>query len=211
MFGRKKLKAKILQLQSERDELQGELHALQEKIVHSFVSLDGKSIKRAIVGKQGCGKTHYIQNVILPQLTKVKKEYFIIDSTNEYKTVPEKNKLAEIYPRNGVYSLITDRLRLLPNPKPLVIFENCMCFNIRHFRPLILEETNDLILVFSSIREMISLGHLFDHIYLFDTNDEEDLFIDFSATHPVIDMLGYNEQKVMTFKMNSNDRRELTV
>ncbi len=190
MFYRK-LKARNLQLELERDELQGQLDKLQDKIISSFVSLDGRPIKRAIVGKQGTGKTHYIQNVIIPQLDKVGKDYFIFDTNNEYQSLSAKNKFADtaLRERRSFFEI----LHALPHPSPLVIMENAQMYSIKDMRGMVLEPRNNVLLVFPCIADMMSMGHLFDYIYLFETNDSTDLFCDFYSSHPVIDMLGYNE------------------
>lgn len=52
--------------------------------------LDNLTIRRIIVGKNGSGKTYYIKNHILPQLS----NYFLIDPSSEYTNVPESRRLS---------------------------------------------------------------------------------------------------------------------
>ena len=78
--------------QDENKKLNAKYKDLQLKFANSFVSLDGNPVKRAMIGKRGCGKTHYIQNVIIPSLEMSRRDYFIVDFNNEYDEVPINKK-----------------------------------------------------------------------------------------------------------------------
>ena len=77
------LKGDIANLKMELDHLECDYFLQKANLLTDF------RIKRAIVGKQGIGKTYFIKNSILPKL----KNYFIIDPNNEYDSVLDENKL----------------------------------------------------------------------------------------------------------------------
>lgn len=77
-------------LKGENSSLKMELdHLNQDYFIQKANFLMDFRIKRALVGKRGIGKTHFIKNTILPKL----KNYFIIDPNNEYDYVSPENKL----------------------------------------------------------------------------------------------------------------------
>lgn len=63
----------------------------QKSTINNLINeLDNLTIRRIIVGKNGSGKTYYIKNHILPQLS----NYFLIDPSSEYTNVPESRRLS---------------------------------------------------------------------------------------------------------------------
>lgn len=86
-----RLKFQLSTQQFLKEESESEYKFLQEE--HNDYVLESSlrfSLRRFIVGKQGSGKTVLLRS-ILPYLN---GNYFIIDSFNEYKEFPEKNRFA---------------------------------------------------------------------------------------------------------------------
>lgn len=83
-------KQEYFELERELANIKRELDNLKrDYFIQKSIFLTEFRIKRALVGKRGIGKTHFIKNTILPKL----KNYFIIDPNNEYDYVSPENKL----------------------------------------------------------------------------------------------------------------------
>jgi hypothetical protein len=67
------------------------------------------TIKSIVAGDSGCGKTFFIRDVIIPQLIRDNKKFFVYDLVDEYKNIAPSDK-----------HVVTDEMRKARNKKALI-------------------------------------------------------------------------------------------
>lgn len=120
------------------------------------------SIRRAIIGGRGTGKTELLKNKILPTL----KNYFLIDMNNEYLKVSPLNKYVvdkSRYSRVGFTDLICDLLK--ENYNKIIIVEDCMLCNINKVIEKLIEFGCNFIIVAQNNQQLYGHINTFDMLY----------------------------------------------
>ena len=166
----------LIQFRDEYETLETRLRILnREHEQYKYNAAFDFSIRRAIIGMKGCGKTTLLKNKIIPKL----KNYFLIDVNNEYDTVPADKKFV-VDRKMGISERkkkIIDAIR--DNSSKVVIIEDVGCLhnNLKWLSELFFSDT-DFIIVSSSnnmIKEWINLN-IIKSIYAFDVLDWDNYF-----------------------------------
>ena len=134
-------------------------HVLQSKLTFS-------SIRRIVVGKKGSGKTTFLRSII-PYL---KGDYFIIDTFDEYKQFPEKNRFT---PKTNIS--ITEKVEsvkaaIIQNKNKIIIYDGFDEKDILDF--IILQSIGlNFIVAAQSINRISKYVNHIDFIYNKGTTD----------------------------------------
>ncbi len=130
------------------------------------------SVKRALIGKRGSGKTHFIKNKILPTL----KNYFIIDPNNEYDYISEKHKL--VLNRHLTFKENKDMVMkaIGENLDKTIIIDDFLLLdsNSKWFFDIIRDL--NFIIVLQSFSQLGNYTERIDYFYNFGTNDTDRSF-----------------------------------
>jgi len=157
------------------------------------------SIQRAIVGKRGSGKTHFIKNSILPFVSNP----VVLDQTGEYKNL-EGVRAIDLQDSRSTSELDAENL---DNISQLLIVESTEAIGRYLNSVLARRQFKNFIIVSNSYRELFKINHAIDLIYDFGTfPDQKSLKYTSDNHHKIKRMNDYPESRFLDCRVPTESK-----
>ncbi|PIZ51108.1 hypothetical protein COY27_04655 [Candidatus Woesearchaeota archaeon CG_4_10_14_0_2_um_filter_33_13] len=159
------LTKRLKEFEDENDTLRNQVDGLRGTVQNLHNELENLTIRRLIVGRNGSGKSHYLKNVIIPQLN---GNYFLIDPLDEHDSIPDSLKLSNCVDTIEILNAINK------NQTKVIIIDNAsiVCREDKNrLLGFISNRTSQFVLIYNSYKEVEWLSHYVSLIYSFGATD----------------------------------------